>query len=255
MLATVQTIEDILRQLAPFEMAEDFDNVGLLVGKRDFPVQKILVTLDATEQVVQEAKVLGADLIVSHHPLLFHARKNIAEEDPEARILCEMIRQHQSLISVHTNLDQTELCGSACCARLLGLENIRKAGQYLFLGDLPKPLSAHVLQQKMTNALHFPVRAYGPDKTISTLGIAGGAYDEGWAEAMAQGAQALLTGEVRHHNALSAAMEDFLLFDGGHYGTEAPLVPVLTNYLQKQLDDVQYSVRVYASQCVPFGRV
>lgn len=255
MLATVQTIEDILRQLAPFETAEDFDNVGLLVGKHDLPVQKILVALDATEQVVKEAKALGAELIVSHHPLLFHARKNLVEESSEARILCEMIRQHQSLISVHTNLDQTELSGSACCAKLLGLRNVRKAGQYLFLGELPEPLSGQALQQKMTNALRFPVRAYGPEKTVSTLAIAGGAYDEGWIEAKIHGAQALLTGEVRHHNALAAAMEDFLLFDGGHYGTEAPLVPVLTNYLQKQLDDVQYSVRVYASQCVPFGRV
>lgn len=252
---TVQTVEDILRAVAPFETAEDFDNVGLLIGRRDRAVHKVLVALDATLDVVEEAKALGAELIVSHHPLFFHARKNLVEEDCEARIVCEMVRREMALISVHTNLDQTELSGSASCARLLGLENLRQAGQYLFLGELKTPLIASALKAHATDALRFPVRLYGPDRTITTLAIGGGAYDEGWEEARALGAQALLTGEVRHHNALAAAMNDFVLLDGGHYGTEAPLVPFLAAYLQKRLDDVQCKIQVYPSTCVPFGRV
>lgn len=169
--------------------------------------------------------------------------------------MCEMVRREMALISVHTNLDQTELSGSASCARLLGLENLRQAGQYLFLGELKTPLSASALKAHATDALRFPVRLYGPDRTITTLAIGGGAYDEGWEEARALGAQALLTGEVRHHNALAAAMNDFVLLDGGHYGTEAPLVPFLAAYLQKRLDDVQCKIQVYPSTCVPFGRV
>ena len=230
---TVQTVEDILRAVAPFETAEDFDNVGLLIGRRDRAVHKVLVALDATLDVVEEAKALGAELIVSHHPLFFHARKNLVEEDCEARIVCEMVRREMAL----------------------GLENLRQAGQYLFLGELKTPLSASALKTHATDALRFPVRLYGPDRTITTLAIGGGAYDEGWEEARALGAQALLTGEVRHHNALAAAMNDFVLLDGGHYGTEAPLVPFLAAYLQKRLDDVQCKIQVYPSTCVPFGRV
>ena len=255
MFPTVKDIEDWIQEIAPAETAEGFDNVGALVGKREQAVHGILVALDATMDVVQEAKALGADLIVAHHPLLFHARKNLMEEDPEGKILCEMVRSNLSLIAAHTNLDQTFYSGSACCAKLLKLKNVRKESPYLFLGELERPLPASQLEKKIEDTLRFPVRLYGGDTMISTLAIAGGADDGDWFLAKALGAQGLLTGEVRHHNALSAAMSGFALFDGGHYGTEAPLVPVLAEYLQNRLNDVQYNVRVYPSQRAPFGCV
>ncbi|MBR3018439.1 MAG: Nif3-like dinuclear metal center hexameric protein [Clostridia bacterium] len=256
MSATVRTVEDMLNELAPVETAESYDNVGAIVGRRDAEVTRIVVALDCTWDVVQEAEKLGAELIVSHHPLMFHARKNLLEEDAEGRILCEMARHHLSLIAAHTNLDQTEYSGSAACAKLLKLQNLRKETNYLFLGDLEKPMKAGELEKKISEVLAFPVRCYGDGNAlISTLTIAGGADDGDWAAAKALGAQALLTGEVRHHNALAASMSDFVLFDGGHYGTEAPLVPFLTEYLQNRLNDVQYNVRVFPSQCAPFGSV
>ena len=256
MYATVRTIEDMLNELAPMETAESYDNVGALVGRRDASISKILVALDCTLDVVREAKALGAELIVTHHPLLFHARKNLLEEDAEGKILCELVRANLNLISAHTNLDQTEFSGSACCARLLGLQNIRKASDYLFLGELETPLTAGELETRITQALSFPARRYGEENSvITTLAIAGGADDGDWTTARELGAQALLTGEVRHHNALAASMSGFVLFDGGHYGTEAPLVPSLAEYLQNRLDDVQYEVRVFPSQSAPFGSV
>ena len=115
MYATVKTIEDILNELAPVETAESYDNVGALVGRRDAQVTKILVALDCTWDVVQEAEKLEAELIVSHHPLFFHARKNLLEEDAEGRILCEMARKHLSLVSAHTNLDQTAARPAQSC--------------------------------------------------------------------------------------------------------------------------------------------
>ena len=103
MCVTVQTIENILNELAPMETAESYDNVGALVGRRDAEVANILVALDCTMDVVKEAKKRKANLIVTHHPLLFHARKNMLEEDAEGKILCELIRSHISLIAAHTN--------------------------------------------------------------------------------------------------------------------------------------------------------
>lgn len=256
MHAKVETIENMLQEFAPMETAESYDNVGTIIGRRDAKVTIILVALDCTLDVVREAKELGAELIVTHHPLLFHARKNLLEEDAEGRILCEMVRARLSLIAAHTNLDQTELSGSACCAKLLKLQNVRKASDYLFIGESEQPLKAAELENQIARALSFPVRRYGnSEQMISTLAIAGGADDGDWQAAQALGAQALLTGEVRHHNALAASMSDFVLFDGGHYGTEAPLVPFLAEYLQKRMNDVQYNVRVYPSQYAPFGSV
>ncbi len=256
MFATVQTIEDIIQEIAPKETAESYDNVGVIAGSRQARVSKILLALDCTLDVVREAEQLGAELIVTHHPLMFHARKNLLEEDAEGRILCALIRARIALIAAHTNLDQTEWSGSACCARRLGLKNIRKESAYLFLGELDCPVREDELEKRITGVLAFPVRRYGnKEQIISTLAIAGGADDGDWMAAREAGAQALLTGEVRHHNALAAVMSDFVLYDGGHYGTEAPLVPVFAEYLQKRLDDVQYQVRVYPSQYAPFGCV
>lgn len=255
MYATVGMIEQMLNELAPMETAEAYDNVGALVGSRKNPVKRILVALDATWDVVKEAEKLGAELIVAHHPLMFHSRKNMLEEDAEGRILCEMVRSNLSMIAAHTNLDKTGHSGSACCAKLMKLQNIRQEG-YLFLGELPAPIKAGALKDALSQALRFPTRCYGDENAlISTLAIGGGACDEEWQEAKALGAQGFLTGEVRHHNALAASMDDFVLFDGGHYGTEAPLVPVLTKYLQNRLNDVQCDVTVFSSQCEPFGRV
>lgn len=255
MSATVQMFENIFDTLAPFETAESYDNVGVLVGRRDQEVTKILVSLDATMEVVEEAIRLGAELIVSHHPLFFHARKNMVEEDPEARIVCKMIRNNLSLISAHTNLDQTNLSGSAACAKLLNLQNIRKEG-FIFAGDLQTSMTADALRENISAVLPMNARLYGnTEKKIQTLAICGGAYDEGWEQAKRMGADALLTGEVRHHNALNAAMSDFVLLDGGHYGTEAPLVPYLGEYLQNHPDVVKYKIRVFMSHCAPFGRV
>ena len=256
MYITVKTIEEILNVLAPVESAESYDNVGALVGRRDAQVHAILVALDCTMAVVEEAKRLGADLIVTHHPLLFHARKNLLEEDPEGKILCALVRKRMSLVSAHTNLDQTDLSGSACCGRLLHLRNLHKESDYLYLGEMEQPTSAEDLQKTIAEAISFPVRRYGDgNAAVTTLAIAGGADDGDWALAQSLGAQAMLTGEVRHHNALAAAMSGFVLYDGGHYGTEAPLVPVLAEYLQNRLNDVQCDVRVYPSQCAPFGSV
>lgn len=254
MYATVGMIEKMLDECAPMETAEEYDNVGALVGARDRKVTKILVALDAAMSVVAEAKKIGAELIVTHHPLMFHGRKHLLEEDAEGKILCEMVRAHLSLIAAHTNLDQTFLSGSAACARRLGLKNIRKGSDYLFLGELPEPRQANAYEDEITHALFFPARCYcGESTLITTLAIGGGACDEKWMEARALGAQALLTGEVRHHNALAAAQEGFMIFDGGHCGTEAPLVPALAEYLQNRLNDVQCNVRVYPSLSQPFG--
>ena len=228
MSATVRQIEEILNELAPVETAESYDNVGALVGSRSAEVHTVLVALDCTMDVVREAEQLGAELIVTHHPLFFHARKNLLDEDPEANILRKMIRHDLNLVSAHTNLDQTELSGSACCARMLGLKSIRKEGAYLYLGEMETPETAGELQARIAQALAFPVRRYGSeDARITTLAIAGGADDGDWTLALSAGAQAMLTGEVRHHNALAAAMSGFVLFDGWHYGTEAPLLPEL----------------------------
>lgn len=115
-------------------------------------------------------------------------------------------------------------------------------------------MSAGLLREKIAVAEGDAVYLFGDENAkISTLGISGGAYDGGFEQARSMGAQAYLTGEVKHHNALAAAGTGFVLYQGGHYGTEQPLVPELTQALQNHLNELQYSVTVYSSRCYPYG--
>lgn len=253
--ASVKTVFDYLNEIAPFETAEAFDNVGLLIGSMHAPVERILVALDATPAVVQEALDLDVQLIVTHHPLMFGGTKRLLYDSYEGGVITGIVQNGLHLIAAHTNLDLSpELSGSACLARRIGLKNIRQEG-FVIVGDLEEgELSAGLLREKIARAEDDAVYLFGDEQAkITTLGISGGAYDGGFEQARAMGAQAYLTGEVKHHNALAAAGTGFVLYQGGHFGTENPLVPELSQALQNHLNELQYSVIVYPSRSNPYG--
>lgn len=251
---TVRDILEFLNQAAPFDTQEAFDNSGLQVGHPDTPVHCVLLALDVTEEVIREAEALGAQLIISHHPLLFVPQKTLDLSCHVPNLLAMLIKRDIALISVHTNFDQSpQYSASAALARGLNLQTIRQQGAYLFLGELETPLSGAALKERLSSALKSPVRMYGmPDLPVTTLAIAGGAYSEGFHDAHLCGAQALLTGEVRHHHAVEAAQSGFVLFDGGHYATEAPMLGALALGLQTMQDTVEYPLQVHVSRSEPY---
>ena len=252
MMLTVKDVYDWVNAFAPFETAEDYDNVGLILGRFDAPVTCILAALDCTMDVVKEAERLGAQLILTHHPLLFHARKDLREEDPEAKVLCALIRNHMSLLSAHTNLDRAQNSTSDVLARLFSLKNPR-GDEFMRCGELEKPMTAGQLRESAARILNAPVRLYGdPEQEITTLAVGAGAYDEGYPEARKLGAQAYLTGEVHHHNAIAAVQEGLVLLEAGHYATEAPGLRALGDCLQTGLDRLQYSVTLHHFSGTPY---
>ena len=204
---------------------------------------------------MEEAKRLEAELVISHHPLMFRPIQRIREEDYEGAIISELIRSGICLISAHTNLDQSTIySGSAVLANSLNLVNTCWQG-FVIAGDLPDaPISAKELRERIAAIEGESVYQYGPENaSISTLAICGGAYDEGFQEAISIGAQAYLTGEVRHHNALAAIASNLILYQGGHLGTEQVLVKPLANALQKRMNELKYNICVYPSECYSYG--
>ncbi|MHC1785481.1 MAG: Nif3-like dinuclear metal center hexameric protein [Christensenellales bacterium] len=249
-IATNRTIYDLIDSLAPFGSQEDFDNAGFLIGDKDRPVTRILVALDVCREVVQEARRLRAQLLVTHHPLMFHPLQSLCFDHPEGALIRDLISADLSLISAHTNLDQSSLSAGRILAASLGLQNIRKSGEdkYLILGDLPVPKQARDLGLVISHLLGHEVRCFGAlDSQVRSLAIAGGAYDEAYLAARESGAEALLTGEVRYHNALAASQMGFVMYDGGHFQTEVCMVPALARSLQNTLDALEYNVEVYPS--------
>lgn len=252
--ATVKTVYDWLDSVAPFASQEEFDNAGLQAGNPGQEVSHLLITLDVTKEVIREACNLGAELILSHHPVLFSSLRSMNEEHYVPGILASLIRSGISLIAAHTSIDQSEdYSASLAVARLLQLRNIRRQGKYLFVGELEKPDQAKTLQGSIGNILGSHALLFGePSQHISTLAVAGGAYSEGLLEALDAGAQALLSGEVRHHHAVEAVSRGLVLYEGGHFATEAPMLGPLAAGLQKAMDTLQYSVRVHVSKCIPY---
>ena len=248
--ATNQTIYDIINEFAPFETQEEYDNSGFLVGDLKSEVSCVLVALDATPEVIDEALQKGAQLLISHHPLMFHPVKSIRDDNYDGLILSKLVRSGLSLLSAHTNLDVSGLSGGAMIAKRLGLRNIRRGNDpVLTLGETQEPLTARELGKRIGDLTGMRPRCYGAlEREVSTLALAGGAYDIGFTNAQAEGADALLTGEVRYHNSIAASQSGFVLFDGGHYHTEVWMMDELAFYLQNRLNLLQYSVEVYASE-------
>ena len=249
---TVEQICEMINAFAPFETAEEYDNVGLLVGDPKQEVSNILCSLDVTMDTVLEADRLQAELIVSHHPLMFHGIKRLVKGQPEAEVLCELVRRGISLISAHTNWDQSVLSGSACVARAMGLNDLTQTG-YLFTGRFEKPLTASEAARLLKDAVHAPLRVYGDlNQRISVMSFAGGAYGEGYLEAIQAGAQAYLTGEIRHHEITDAAARGIVIFEAGHYASEAPMIPALVSFLEEGIQKNGLSCQVTQTSCVPF---
>ena len=160
-LMTVRDALDWLNAAAPFDTAEDFDNVGLLIGDERLPVQNVVFGLDATPALVREAVRLHAQLIVTHHPLLFHPLRRIHYADPIGQAVSEIVENRMSLIAAHTNWDKAEGGVSDSLASLLELKEIRRADDYLRIGRLPSPMSPEAFCAFAGEKLGLSPRLYG----------------------------------------------------------------------------------------------
>lgn len=258
MSVTMGRILALLDEMAPPELREDYDNVGLLAGHPDWPVESVMVALDLTMGAVMEAKELGAQLIVTHHPILFRGRKNVREDDPEGAVVCELIRSRIGLIAAHTNFDNAPCGVNDALAGALGLEDVETLPQGMRVGTLRATLTPHQTVCMVEERLGGRARAYIPpefDADIRRVAVCGGAGGTFYREALKAGAQAFLTGEIKHHEALEAVAHGLCIIEAGHYETEHIALKLLADGLQERIDAVQYNVTVEVSAYAPFRRV
>ncbi|MBP3655618.1 MAG: Nif3-like dinuclear metal center hexameric protein [Clostridia bacterium] len=249
---TVRDIETLVGGIAPFELAEEWDNVGLLVGWPEKTADRVLVALDVTPAVIDEAKSLGAQLILTHHPVMFSARKRMTSADHEGRMLLDMAQAGISLIAAHTNLDAAPGGVNDTLMTLMGAKNVRGEG-FIRVGDLPEGTTLGSLRTRAQQKLGGVVRAYGGAETpVHVLGCCSGAGSGEIAAAKALGADCFITGEVKHDRALTAMDMGVCLLEAGHYETENPVCEVLASALQNAADALKYRVTVFCSKVHPF---
>jgi len=255
MAASVAQILTVLNGIAPPELAESYDNVGLLAGHPDWKVDCILTALDLTKGVVREAEEAGAQLIITHHPIFFHARKNIREDDTEGSAVCALIRAGKALIAAHTNFDNASPGVNDALAAALELHDVEIAPHGMRVGLLERPRSLEEFAAHVERKLDTKARLYSEgEKQICRVAVLGGAGGDFFEEAVALGADAYVTGEVKHHEALAACGQGLCMVEAGHHETEHISIKLLASRLQACCDALEYNITVIESRQVPYMR-
>ena len=251
---SVSDIENLVGKIAPYELAEAWDNVGLLLGRAGNPVTRVLTALDLTEGVVKEAIALGAQAIVTHHPMMMDARRRLTDSDREGRLMLTLAENGIAHIAAHTNFDAATGGVNDTLMTLMGAKNLQGEG-CMRVGDLEASETFEKLCERARKKLHAQIRAYGaPDTPVAKLGCCSGAGGGFFAEAKAMGADCFITGEIKHHIALEAMDAGMCVIEAGHFETENPACEVMANALQNACDELKYNVTVFCSKGNPFGR-
>lgn len=244
-MTTVRDIEQYLYAWAPRELAESWDNVGLLVGDPEAEVRRVLVALDVTPQVVAEAIEKDCQLIAAHHPVMncaWHQVQTVRTDDRQGRVLTELIRHGIAAICMHTNLDAAEGGVNDQLAKALGLTdtiplNEQKIGR---IGTLS-------CEKPLEQFLHDVVKSLGcrglryrsGGRPVRRVAVGGGACGEYIPQALAQGCDTFVTSDLRYNDFLDT--QGLNLIDAGHFPTEDVVCAEVVRRLQKAFPDIRVS--------------
>ncbi|MCR9199796.1 MAG: Nif3-like dinuclear metal center hexameric protein [Planctomycetaceae bacterium] len=240
-MSTVSEVITILESIAPPELAEDWDNTGLLVGDRNADVSSILTCLTLTPDVAKEAVASGVDLIVSHHPVMFRGRKVITDSDTEGRMLLLLIENRIAVYSPHTSFDSAAGGVNQQLAEAFGVDSpvplrftdTREedgAGRW---GCLPSPVKMSDFLSTVRKAVGTSYVEYCGDAegSVQRVAVACGAAAEFLRDAMQQQCDVFVTGEARFHSVLEARAAGIGLILTGHYSSERPAVERLAQMI------------------------
>ena len=247
-MTTVQQVYEEMQRIAPLELAESWDNPGLLVDCGG-TVQKVLVTLDITPEVVEEAARKHCEVIVAHHPVIFSPLKKIGPQD----VPCQLVRAGISAICMHTNLDAAEGGVNEVLAGIFGMKNLETfADGCGRVGEIElnsvKGL-AYQVQKELASRCNLPengpavqIKLVDNGRMVKRLAVISGAGGSLFEEAIAVGADCLLTGEANHHHAIDAKRLGLSRIAAGHYATEFPVTAAVAEKLRAALPELEVLV-------------
>ncbi len=237
-----------LEELSPLSFAEDWDNVGLLAGRREKEVLCIAIAVDATEAVIDQVIEQKADMLITHHPLIFKAIKKINTDDFIGRRLVKLLQNDISYFSMHTNFDIMGMADAAADEislqdrRVLEVtyeDEIAKEGIGRF-GKLPRVMSLEECAEyiKKTFIIEY-VRVYGElHATVETAAISPGAGGDMIAGALKASVDVLITGDIKHHEALDAMERGLMIIDAGHFGLEKIFVSYMKEFFGREIPEI-----------------
>ncbi len=248
----LKKVVEFLRSFAPLELAEGWDNVGLLVGDENATIQRVMTCLTLTPDVAEEAIKYQAELIVSHHPIMFRSINRITTRNSEGRMLLDLISNGIAVYSPHTAFDSTALGINEQLAIDFGLTSIKPirlienknvptgsgSGRY---GKLKRGMKLDKFLERVKKALGVPYLQYTGNLSmkINTVGVACGSAAEYLRDARRLGCDVLVTGEARFHASLEARTLNTAMIIAGHYATERPAVERLAKLLVEEFPKLE----------------
>ena len=233
-----------MERIAPRELALEFDNPGLIVEPDHDEILRVLVALDCTKAVAEEAVEWGADLVLTHHPLFFHPVRKMAYSDPATAAACVLLRHGIGLFAAHTNLDAAQGGVNETLAQLLNLEGTIPIDEGVGrVGNLKEATTLGDFARRVETLLSASVSYVGrADTNVRRVALLGGSGSSAILPAVAEGADVLLTGEIKHSDAIDAATLGLNLVVAGHYETERIVLEPLIRRLQNDCFDVKYNL-------------
>lgn len=250
-MARVIDIYRCLDGKAPFELQMSFDNSGFLVGRGDREVQRVMVALDITEAVVEEAAEKDCQLIVSHHPIIFHPAKSITDKEPVGRCLLSLVEHGIAAICAHTNLDAVAGGVNDALARVLGLEKVKLLreegvdanGQAYGIGRMGEvsgfsdaaSFARFVKQTLKVSGL----RLEDAGRPVRQVAVGGGACGDLLEMVAALGCDTFVTSDVKYNVFLDARAMGVNLIDAGHFSTENVVCPVLAQWITEGFPELK----------------
>ena len=239
----------VIEAAYPREAALDFDNVGLLAGRSEKEVNRVYIALDATDAVIDCAVRAGADMLITHHPLIFSPLKKVTDENFISRRIVKLIQNDISYYAMHTNYDVLGM--AELSEKILGIRDTevlditRENGGIPEgigrIGSLEQPVTLEECCVYIKHKLNLgSLKVFGDmDAKVSRLAISPGSGKSAIGAAIAKGADVLVTGDIGHHEGLDAVEQGLSVIDAGHYGTEYIFIDDMKRFLEDKLPVLQ----------------
>lgn len=236
-MTTAKDIYNFIDSFAPFQTQMSFDNAGLIIGSEKAVSDTVIVTLDVTAEVIQEAVEHNASIIVSHHPVIFYPTKSLASDC--VPFLCA--RHNMTVISAHTNLDFSKDGVNDTLAELSGvITDEYSADNCTIIGHLEKPVSCKDFAKSLKKNLNISGLRYTDTGMIEKIAVSCGAGGENVFTAKKYGVDGFITGEIKHHQIIYANDHDIAVFDLGHFNSENLIIPKLVRKLSEHFPETNF---------------
>ena len=246
-------VSEILEKQSPKSYACDWDSIGLLVGREDKEIQNIYIALDATDEAIEESIANGAEMLLTHHPMIFKGMKRVTQEDFIGRRIIRLIQNDMVYYAMHTNFDVMGMADLAADylgisdTRVLEITSVSETGEEGIgrYGSLKKEMTVRECCEEVKQAFSLEnVKVFGDlERKVKTAAISPGSGRSVISNALQAGVDVLITGDIDHHEGIDAVAQKLTVIDAGHYGVEHIFIPYMEQYLKREAKELEIAVQ------------